>query len=88
MHWGYELTESDLLGYIFYFFVNIIINYYWLNSQALLQKAENKYHNCDGKEKATEYYQANKDVIKRKASNKYKNLKEEEKKSKNTIFQK
>ena len=51
-------------------------------------KAEEKYHNCGGKEKAAEYYQANKDVIKEKANNKYKNLSEEEKENinKHTII--
>ena len=35
----------------FYFFVNIKINYYWLNRQELLQKAKEKYHNKGGKRK-------------------------------------
>ena len=53
-HWGYELTEIDLLGFCFlkfqyfcfvkkrfcYFFVNIEMNYYWFNRQELLQKAQ------------------------------------------------
>ena len=48
----------------------------------MLQKAEEKYHNCGGKEKAAEYYQTNKDILKEKARNKYRNLSEEEKESK------
>ena len=39
---------------------------YWFNRQELLQKANNRYHNCDGREKAAEHYIANKDVIKEK----------------------
>ena len=48
----------------------------------MLQKAEEKLHNCDGKEKAAEYYQTNKDVLKEKARNKYRNLSEEEREAK------
>ena len=47
-----------------------------------MQKAEEKYHNCGGEEKAAEYYQANKDVLKEKARNKYKNMSEKEKEAK------
>ena len=32
----------------------------------MLQKGEEKYHNCGGKAKSAEYYIANKDVSKRK----------------------
>ena len=39
-HWGYKLTESDLLQFVFYFFVNINMSYYWFNRQKLLQKSE------------------------------------------------
>ena len=28
------------------------MSYYFLNRQEILQKAKNKYHNCDGKKKA------------------------------------
>ena len=42
------------------------MSYYWFNREEVLQKAEEKYHNCDGKEKAAEYYQTNKDVLKEK----------------------
>ena len=42
----------------------------------MLQNAEEKYHNCGGKEKTAEYYTANKDVLKEKARNQYRNLSE------------
>ena len=58
------------------------MSYYWYNRQKLSQKAKEKYHNCGGKEKATEYYLQNKDVIKEKANNKYKNLSNEKKEAK------
>ena len=48
----------------------------------MLQKAEEKYHYCGGKEKAGEYYIAHKDVLKEKARNKYRNLSEKEKEAK------
>ena len=85
LHWGYELTESDLLSFVFCFFVNIRMSYYWFNRQELLQKAKEKYHNGGGKKKATKYYQANKDAIKEKEKNKYKNLSEEKKEAKDNI---
>ena len=44
----------------------------------MLQKGEEKYHNCGGKAKSAEYYIANKDVSKEKAKNRYRNLSEEE----------
>ena len=47
-----------------------------------MQKTNDKYHNCGGKEKAAEYYLANKYAIKEKANNKYNNLSEEEKETK------
>ena len=34
------------------FFVHINMNYYFFNRQELLQKAENRYNNCGGKENA------------------------------------
>ena len=55
------------------------MSYYWFNKKEILQKAEEKYHNCGGKEKAAKCYQANKDAIKEKAKNRYKNLSEEKK---------
>ena len=56
----------------FIFFVNIKMSCYWFNKKELLEKAEEKYHTCGGKEKAAKYYQSNKDAIKEKAKNKYK----------------
>ena len=38
------------------------MSYYLFNKKELLQKAENKYHNCEGNEKAAEYYLKNKYV--------------------------
>ena len=58
------------------------MSYYWFNRQELLQKAEEKYQNCGGKEKAAEYYRDNKHVIEEKAKNRYRNLSEEEKEGK------
>ena len=52
--------------FVFYFFVNIKISYYWFNKQEYLQKAKETYDN-GGKEKAAKYYQANKDVLKEKS---------------------
>ena len=47
------------------------MSYYWFNKKEILQKAKEKYDNCDGKEKAAEYYQANKAVLKEKAKLKF-----------------
>ena len=55
---------------------------YWFNKKELLEKAEERYHNCCGKEKTAKYYQDNKDVIKVKTKKKYRNLSEEEKEAK------
>ena len=57
------------------------MSYYWFNRQELLQKANDKYDNCGGKEKAAEYYIENKEVIKEKTNNKYKTFSEEGKES-------
>ena len=38
------------------------VSCYWFNSQELLQKAKDKYHNCGGNKKAAEYYLENKEV--------------------------
>ena len=48
------------------FFVHIKMGYYWFNRQELLEKANDRYHNCGGKEKAAKYYIANKDVTNEK----------------------
>ena len=55
------------------------MSYYWYNRQELLQKAEDRYHDCDGKEKAAKYYLENRGALKEKANNKYRNSSEEEK---------
>ena len=60
-------------------FVHIKMIYYWFNRQELLQKANDGYHNCGGKEKAAKYYTDNNEVLKEKANSKYRNLLEEEK---------
>ena len=43
------------------------------------QKAKEKYHNGDGKERSKKYHEANKDVIREKAKIRYQNLPEEQK---------
>ena len=58
------------------------MSYYWSNREEVLEKAEEKYHNCGGKEKAVEYYQTNKDVFLKKARDRYKTLSEEVKEAK------
>ena len=62
------------------FFVHMKMSYYLLNRQEILQKAEDRHHNCGGKERAAENYIDNKDVLNESANNKYRNLSEEEKK--------
>ena len=47
-----------------------------------MQKANDRYHNCAGKEKAAEYYIANNEALKEIAINKYRNLSKEKKKQK------
>ena len=51
------------------------MNYYWFNSQEILQKAKEKY----SKEKAAQYYAQNKEATKEKSRERYKNLSQEEK---------
>ena len=51
------------------------MNYYWFNSQEILQKEKAKY----SKEKPAEYYAQNKEAIKEKSRQRYKNLSREEK---------
>ena len=46
------------------------MNYYWFNSQEILQKAKEKY----SKEQAAEYYEQNKEAIKEQSRERYKNL--------------
>ena len=62
------------------------MSYYWFNKNELLEKVEEKYHNCGSKEKAAEYYQANIKAIKEKAKNKYNNFSEEEKEKKRQYY--
>ena len=57
------------------------MSYYWFNRHELLQKTNDKYHNCGGKEKAAAYYIASKDVIK-KTRNNDRDFSEKEKKAK------
>ena len=64
------------------------MSYYCFNKPQLLQKAQDKYHNCGGKENAAKYYIANKEAFffflkkKKKANNKYRSLSKEEKEAK------
>ena len=48
------------------FSVHIKISYYIFNRKELLQKANDKYNNCGGKEKTAECYLNNKDFRKKK----------------------
>ena len=47
-----------------------------------MQKADDRYHNCGGEEKATEDDFENKELLKEKANNKYRNLSDKEKEAK------
>ena len=55
------------------------MSYYWFNREELWKKANEKYHNKGGKQKAGEDYKQNKEAIKEMQRNKYKKLTEEEK---------
>ena len=55
------------------------MSYYWFNKEELLQKANDRYHNCRGKEKAAKYYLENYKVSKENVRKWYRNLSEEEK---------
>ena len=72
-HKSYELARK----HSFYWFVKLIYkrNYYWFNSQEILQKAKEKYSN----EKAAGYYKQHKETIKEKSKKRYKNLSHKEK---------
>ena len=61
---------------------NVKLSYYWFNRQELLQKANDRYHNCRGKEKPAKYYLENEDILRENTRNRYKNLSEEEEKRK------
>ena len=59
LHRGYKLLENDLVKlFSLTFFVHIKMIYYWFNRQELLQKAKDKFHNDEEKEKTPEYFQA------------------------------
>ena len=64
---------------VIYFIARIKMSYYWFNRKELLQKAKDRYHNCEGNEKAADYYLENRGVLKEKAKSKYKNLSEDKK---------
>ena len=72
------------------------MSYYWFNREELLQKANNRYQNCGGKQKAAEYYLENEELLKGNArkietiekevkreygKNRYRNVKENKKTS-------
>ena len=50
------------------------MSYYWLKRKELMQKAWDKCHNKEGKEKPAKYYAANREVIRENARNKYRDL--------------
>ena len=52
------------------------MSYYWFKRKELLQKAKDRYHNGDGKEKTAEYYLKNREIFKN-ANNTYITLSEE-----------
>ena len=52
------------------------MSYYWFNREELLKKANEKYHNKGGKQKAGESYKNNKEYTKEKQRNKFKKLPE------------
>ena len=39
------------------------MSYYWFNGQKLLQRANDRYHICGGKEKTVEYYIVNEVIV-------------------------
>ena len=47
------------------------MSYYWFNKEELLQKGNNRYHNCGGKEKVAKYCLENEEVLKEYAKNRY-----------------
>ena len=61
------------------------MSYYSLNTQELLQKVKDGYHNYDSSAK---YYIENKEILKEKAKTKYRNLSEEEKEGKRSYGRK
>ena len=61
------------------------MSYDWFNREEVLQKAEEKYHNCGGKEKAAEYYIANKDVFRKRQEINTETCQKKKKKQKGNI---
>ena len=62
------------------------MNYYQLNRDRFLKKANDRYHNGGGKEKSAECYRKNQEVLRENARNKYRDLPEEEKGSKKILW--
>ena len=62
------------------------MSYYWFNKPELLQKAQDKYRNCQGKKNAAKHYIANKEAFFKKknkqTNNKYRSLSKEKKEAK------
>ena len=58
------------------------MSYYWFNREEVMQKAKEKYNNCDGKEKPAEYYRTNKDIFKKESKKKVQRFVRKSKKSK------
>lgn len=52
------------------------MSYYELNKDKLLGKVRDRYHNSDGKEKATKYYKNNQEVLKENPIINYRKLSE------------
>ena len=50
------------------------MSYYFFNTQELLEKAKDRYHNGGDKEKPAKYYIVYKEVLKDNAKTKYRNL--------------
>ena len=46
------------------------MSYHWFNGKEIFKKTKDKYHNCDGKEKAAKHYLENRVVLKEHARNK------------------
>ena len=53
------------------------MSYYWFNKEELLQKLNERYHNCGGKGKAAKYYLKNEEVLKENARSRNRNKKEQ-----------
>ena len=64
------------------------MSYYWFNREELFKKANAKYHNKGGIQKAGEYYKKNKEAIKEKQRNKYKKTDRTRERIERAIFKK